>query len=81
MTLIEMDLAQDPLVRQTTAEKDLPVGYYVRYGPAVLEGNTLCITDVPLRAARPIEVSVVACRWGRSREPLYQSAPPSSKGS
>lgn len=54
----------------------LPVFIYVREGPAVIEGNTLRITAIPLRAKFPIKVTVVAWQWGRCAEPKVQSATP-----
>ena len=48
-----------------TTDAGLPVGYYVVYGPAVVEGNRLRITKIPPRAVYPIEVKVGAYQWGR----------------
>lgn len=54
----------------------LPVFFYVREGPAVIEGNTLRCTAIPPRAKFPMKVTVVAWQWGRCAEPKVQSAPP-----
>ena len=54
----------------------LPVFFYVREGPAVMEGNTLRFTAIPPRAKFPIKVTVVAWQWGRCVEPKVQSATP-----
>ena len=53
----------------------LPVSYYVKEGPAVVEGNILKITDIPVRAKLPLKVTVVAWQYGikgkvRTAEPV-----------
>ncbi|MCB1130358.1 MAG: hypothetical protein KDN05_04460 [Verrucomicrobiae bacterium] len=56
---------------------DLPVFYYVREGPAVIENDrTLRFTEIPPRAKFPVKVTVVAWQWGRMVEPKVQSAQP-----
>lgn len=59
-----------------TSSAHMPVFYYVREGPAVIEGNTLRFTPVPPRATFPIHVTVVAWQWGRSSEPKLKLAKP-----
>lgn len=54
----------------------LPVNYYVREGPAWIDGSTLRFTAIPPRAKFPIKVTVVAWQWGRSIAPKVQSAQP-----
>lgn len=61
-----------PLVAHSSA--DLPVHFYVREGPAEVEGNTLHFTEIPPRAKFPIKVTVVAWQWGRSIDPKVKSA-------
>lgn len=58
-----------------SSDSGLPVRFYVKAGPATVEGNKLRITEVPERAKRPIKVTVVAWQWGRATEPAVQSAP------
>ncbi len=53
----------------------LPVSYYVKSGPAVVEGDILRITDIPVRAKLPIMITVVAWQYGiegkvRTAEPV-----------
>lgn len=55
------------------------VRFYVREGPAEIVGDTLQLTQIPRRAKRPIEVTVVAWQWGRSLEPKLQTAEPVSR--
>jgi hypothetical protein len=45
-------------------------------GPAVVVGTELVFTEVPVKSAYPIKVTVVAYQWGRVSEPAYQSAEP-----
>jgi hypothetical protein len=53
------------------------VYYYVREGPAEVDDQgRLTFTPIPPRARFPIDVTVVAWQWGRSIEPLLQSAAP-----
>jgi hypothetical protein len=54
----------------------LPVDYYVIAGPAVVDGHTLRITDVPVGSKWPVKVTVAAYQWGRMTAPQYQSAEP-----
>lgn len=52
----------------------LPVYYYVREGPAEIEGNILKLTAIPPRAKYPIRITVVAWQYGRNIQPKIQSA-------
>lgn len=62
------------LAAKSTA--NLPVYYYVREGPAVIDGDTLRFTDIPPRSKFPVKVTVVAWQWGRAVDPAVQSAAP-----
>jgi hypothetical protein len=57
-----------------TSDAGLPVSYYVREGPAEIEGDSLRFTRVPPRARLPLQVTVVAWQFGRSTEPRVQTA-------
>lgn len=59
-----------------TSDAKVPVYYYVREGPAEIEGDTLKLTPIPPRSKYPVKVTVVAWQYGRSVEPLLQSAQP-----
>ncbi|MEO7099480.1 MAG: hypothetical protein ABI162_08970, partial [Luteolibacter sp.] len=52
------------------------VNFYVREGPAELEGDTLKFTAIPPRAKFPVKVTVVAWQYGRGNEPKLKSAEP-----
>jgi hypothetical protein len=53
---------------------NLPVHYYVREGPAVIKGNTLSFTKIPVRSKFPVKVSIVAWQYGTSTGPKIKSA-------
>ncbi len=59
-----------------TSDAGVPVQYYVREGPATVEGDTLTFTPLPPRARLPISLTVVAWQYGRSVAPQLQSAAP-----
>ncbi len=54
------------------SDSGLPVHFFVRAGPAVIHGNTLIFTPVPVRSQMPIAVTVVAWQWGNAS---IQTAP------
>jgi len=64
-----------PLELKATSTSGLPVRFYVESGPAVIEGNTLKVAEVPKRASFPIKITVVAYQYGSAIAPLVQSAP------
>jgi hypothetical protein len=57
-----------------TVNSPLRVRYFVSWGPARIDGNTLQITEVPEHAKFPIEVKVTAYQWGKVAEPEFASA-------
>lgn len=61
---------------QATSDAGVPVSYYVREGPAEIEGNILKLTAVPPRTKLPVKVTVVAWQYGRASEPRLKSAIP-----
>ena len=63
-----------PLMAST--DSGLPIGYYVVYGPVVVEGDHLRITQIPPRAVYPIEVKVGAYQWGRYGDKPVRGAGP-----
>lgn len=63
-----------PLV--ATSDSGEKVRFYVREGPAWVDGDTLHLTPLPPRTRFPVKVTVVAWQWGRSIEPKLQSAEP-----
>jgi len=59
-----------------TSDAKVPVSYYVREGPAEINGDTLNFTTIPPRARYPVKITVVAWQYGRSVEPKLQTALP-----
>jgi hypothetical protein len=68
------------LLLTATSDAGLPVFFYVKSGPAVVEGNRLIFTDLPLKSRFPIKITVVAWQNGRiTAEPFVQCAEPVSQ--
>ena len=59
-----------------TSDCGLPIQFYVKYGPAHVEGNRLILDAIPPRSRFPVEVAVVANQWGSPKEPKIQTATP-----
>jgi hypothetical protein len=57
-----------------TSDAGAPVSYFVREGPAEIEGDTLKFTAIPQRAKYPVKVTLVAWQSGRPTEPKLQTA-------
>ncbi len=72
----EQPLSRERVELKATTDSGLPVEYYVESGPAIIASNKLHFTTLPPRTRFPVKVTVVALQWGRTIEPLYQSAEP-----
>ena len=59
-----------------TSDAGTSVCYFVREGPAEIDGNVLKFTPLPPRAKFPVKVTVVAWQYGRSAEPKVKTAAP-----
>lgn len=59
---------------EATSDSGEPVRYFVREGPAEVEGDLIRLTRIPPGARFPMEVTVVAWQSGRAGEPKLQSA-------
>ena len=66
---------QTELELHAVSNSGLPVYYYVKEGPAVIDGNRVVFTPVPPRAKYPVKVTVVAWQYGRTADPQIQTAP------
>ncbi|MEZ0484446.1 hypothetical protein [Fibrella aquatica] len=64
------------LTLRAVSSAGLPVQYYVKSGPATVEGNHLVFTPIPPRSRRPVAVTVVAWQYGTSVGDKVQSATP-----
>lgn len=58
-----------------TSDAGLPVRYYVRSGPAIIQDGQVVFTALPPRAKFPVEVTVVAWQWGRTGPDPVKFAP------
>lgn len=47
------------------SDQKLPVQYFVREGPAIVEGSSLKLERIPPKTRFPIKVTVIAWQWGR----------------
>jgi len=61
-----------------TSDRGLPVRYYVKRGPAEIDGSVLRFTPIPRSAKRPMKVTVVAWQFGlagkiRSAAPIERT--------
>ena len=65
---------------QAKSSADVSVYYYVKEGPAVIEGNRLVFTKTPPKAKFPLKVTVVAWQYGTAIEPKLQTATPVERG-
>jgi len=62
---------------KATASSGLPVGFFVREGPAEIAGDRIRFTGIPPRAKFPVKVTVCAYQFGRAgAEPRFKSAEP-----
>ncbi len=60
---ITADVSAVPL--QATSSLGMPVQYFIKDGPAVVEGSNLYIKDYPIKNNGAVKVTVVAWQWGR----------------
>jgi hypothetical protein len=59
-----------------TSDANVPVHYFIREGPAEIDGDVLKFLPVPPRAKFPVKITVVAWQYGGSAAPKLKSAPP-----
>lgn len=64
------------VVLGATSDAGVPVGFYVREGPAFVREGVLHLTPLPPRAKLPVKVTVVAWQFGRGTEPKLRAATP-----
>lgn len=74
--LTDQQVGTKSIELQARSDSGLPVNYYVVAGPAFIEANTLRFTTIPTKSKYPVKVTIVANQWGRTIEPLFQSAEP-----
>lgn len=59
-----------------TSTSGLPVYYYIKGGPAVIDGDRIVFSKIPPKARYPMKVTVVAWQYGTMESPFYQTAEP-----
>lgn len=64
------------LTLDAASDSGRPVYFYVREGPAEIDGDVLKFTKIPQRTKFPVRVTVVAWQLGRSAEPKLKTATP-----
>jgi hypothetical protein len=67
------------LTLNATSDANVPVHYFVREGPAEIDGDMLKFTKVPPRAKFPVKITVVAWQYGCATERKIKSAEPVSR--
>ncbi len=65
-----------PICLKVTSSSGMPVLFFVSWGPAIVEGDTLRFTELPTHAAQPIEVRITAYQCSRGTEPRVKAAQP-----
>ena len=79
-----IDFPEIPAVNNKTKEIQLnaissagmPIYYYVKDGPANVNGNVITLDNIPVKAIYPIKITIIAWQWGRGISPLVQTAMP-----
>lgn len=62
------------ILLKAKSSRNAPVHYYVKSGPAYIDGDSLVFTAIPPKARYPVEVTVVAWQYGKAG--ILQSAEP-----
>ncbi|HEX3024235.1 MAG TPA: hypothetical protein VHP12_03405 [Chitinophagaceae bacterium] len=61
---------------QATSSSGLPVQYYIKSGPAVIDGDKIIFTPVPVKSKYPVKITVTVWQYGTVTEPKIKSAEP-----
>ena len=61
---------------KAVSDAGMPVMYYVKEGPAEINGDQLIFTKIPPRSKFPVKVTVVAWQYGRNIAPMVETAEP-----
>ncbi|QMW04696.1 hypothetical protein [Spirosoma foliorum] len=75
-TIPDQKIGVKSVALKAVSDAGMPVQYYVKEGPAIVQGNQLIFTPIPPHSKRPINVTVVAWQYGTSIGPKVQSATP-----
>lgn len=63
-SLPDVTAGTEQLELRATSDCGLPIHYYIKEGPAEIDGNRIRFTAIPPRASYPIKVTVVAWQYG-----------------
>jgi hypothetical protein len=74
--IADQELGTAVVALEATSDRGLPVGYYVREGPAIVRYGNLHLTALPRRAKQPVKVTVVAWQFGQGTSPKTRAAAP-----
>ena len=58
-----------------TSDANVPVHYYIKEGPAEINGDTVTFLKIPPKAKFPVKVSVVAWQYGNVESKLQSAEP------
>lgn len=80
----EQHISFEPITDQSVKTKELhlsarsdaglPVYFYIKEGPAEINGARILFTKLPPRSRYPVKLTVVAWQWGRSASPKIKTA-------
>ena len=70
----DINASTNSITLNATSDAGLPVSFYVKEGPAYVEGNQLIFTSIPPRAKYPLKITIVAWQYGVAG--LMQTAEP-----
>ena len=76
--LPDVETGSGSLSLKATSDCGLPVSYYIKEGPAEIEGDQIVFTPIPPRSKFPVKVTVVAWQYGvagkvQTAEPVERS--------
>lgn len=74
--IAEQEAGIKSLTLSAISSADVPVYYYVKEGPAEVNGDKLEFTKIPPRSKFPLKVTVVAWQYGRTTGQKLKSAQP-----
>ena len=74
-TLKNITSKEKSIALNATSSSGLPVKFFVKSGPAIVQNNNLVLTKIPVKAKYPVKITVVAYQWGRSKSPIINTAP------
>lgn len=62
--IADVKAGTESVIPGATSDCGLPVYYYIKEGPAEIEGNKIVFTRIPPRSKYPLKVTVVAWQYG-----------------